>query len=103
MSQYKCLWAFILAILAVGCTKSAPAPAPSAQTAPSADRAKAALQDVVNTGQITSGLDDVQTYLTELKKTDAAKADPLLKEFNALQSRSGEQAKAKAKEILSKL
>lgn len=104
MVRYRCFWVLVMAVLAVGCSSKEAGKGP-AQQAPSANNAKAALQDVVKTGEVGSGLDDVRIYLEELKKTDAAKADPLLKEFNALTGTAGkpDQAKAKAKDLLSKL
>ncbi len=104
MSRYWCLCVLVLVMLAVGCGPPQ-GTTKGAQATPSQDRAKAALQDVVKTGEVGSGLDDVQTYLEGLKKTDAAKADSLSKEFAALQGKSGrpEEAKAKAKELLGKL
>jgi hypothetical protein len=54
---------------------------------------------------VGSGIEEVVTALEELKKTDPAKAEPLLKEVEALMTKAGapEEAKAKAKDILGKL
>jgi len=61
------------------------------------------LQGVAETGEIDSGVMMVREQLEELKQTDAAKAEELLKDLDELESLSGEAAKTKAKEMLEKL
>lgn len=104
MSWHRCYWVLVvLATLALGCSQGS---RPVRMQGPSpAENAKKALQEVVDTGQVGSGLTDVETYLAELKKTDAGKADALLKEFGDLQSSSAkpDEAKAKAKAMIDKL
>lgn len=103
MSWSKCSCVLLLVALAWGCSKTS-APPPT-QAAPSSANAKAALKHVADTGEVGSGLDDVRTYLEDLKKSDAAKADPLLKDLGTLSSKGGNpgEAKAKAKELMEKL
>ncbi len=103
MSWYRFLGVLVLATLVLGCSQGS---RPVRVQGPSpAENAKKALQEVVNTGEVGSGLADVDTYLTDLKKTDAAKADALQKDLTALQASGGkaDQAKAKAKEMMDKL
>jgi hypothetical protein len=105
MSRYWCLCALVLVMLAIGCSSQPGAVSKRVQATPPLDKAKAALQDVVKTGEVGSGLDDVQTYAEELKKTDSAKADSLSKQLATLRGKGGkpEEAKTAAKEILDKL
>lgn len=103
MSWNKCVWACVLATLILGCSRQPPPV--RVQATPAMEKAKATLQDLAKTGEVGSGLDEVRTALEELKKTDPGKADPLLKEVEALMAKPGvsEEAKTKAKEILEKL
>ncbi len=95
-------WAVLAAAVVLGCSKGtrvAPGKSPL-------DDAKAVLEEVAKTGEPTSGLDDVRSYLETLKESDPAKAEPLLKDVNDMmggRAAKKEQVKAKAKEILGKL
>lgn len=99
--------AMLLGVLVcVGCGPKAPPPAPPAP--PPADQAKAALQAVVNSGTVSSDVLALRSYFEELKKTNAAKGEPLLKDYEALvqtgSAQPGSQAvKNKAQEMLGKL
>jgi hypothetical protein len=99
--------AMLLGVLVcVGCGPKAPPPAPPAP--PPADQAKAALQGVVNSGTISSDVLALKSYFEELKKTDAAKGDALLKDYDALvqigSAQPGSQTvKNKAQQMLGKL
>lgn len=61
------------------------------------------LQHVADTGEIDSGLMVVRDKLAEMKATDAAKAEELLKDLDELEKTSGDAAKKKASEMLGKL
>lgn len=66
--------------------------------------AKALLTDVANSGELGSGAANIRQSLEELKKTDAAKADPLLQELDELEKMSDPaKIKAKAKAMADKL
>ena len=64
------------------------------------DQIKMALQNVAETGEIDSGLMVVSDKLEEMKATDAAKAEELLKDLADLEKSSGEAAKKKATEMV---
>ena len=66
----------------VGCGPKAPPPPPPAP-AP-ATLAKNVLQDVANSGVTGSDVLELQSYFEEIKKTDAAKGDALLKDLDTL-------------------
>ena len=71
---------------------------------PAAENAKAMLEGVAETGELGSGAMELRESLEEIKQTDAAKADPLLADLDALESLADPAAiKAKAKEMLDKL
>ncbi len=68
------------------------------------EQVKAGLQDLAKAGEITSGVMIIRQQLEEMKKTDSAKAEGLLKDLTELESLKGSAAnKAQAHEILSKL
>ena len=102
----RLMLAVLLGVLfCLGCGPKAPPPPPAP---PPAAQAKNVLQDVVNSGVIGSDVLALQGYFEEVKKTDAAKGDALLKDLDALlrigAAQSGSQAvKNKAKELLGKL
>src|SRR5688572_21883786 len=75
---------------------------PVQATAPPA--AKAILNDVAASGELGSTAATIRESLTELQKTDPAKADPLLKELDELEKMSEPaKIKAKAKSMADKL
>lgn len=68
------------------------------------DQVKSALENVAESGQIDSGLMIVRDELEAMKATDAAKAEELLSDLDALQALTDPaQAKAKAQEMIDKL
>lgn len=67
------------------------------------DQIKTTLQNVADTGEVDSGLMVVRDGLEEMKATDAAKAEELLKDLDELEQSSGEDAKTKAQAMLGKL
>ena len=70
----------------------------------SQDQVKSALENVVETGEVDSGLMTAREQLEAMQATDAAKAEELLKDLDALESlRDPAQIKAKAKEMVDKL
>ena len=78
--------------------------ATTVEEAPPDSQIQSALQSVAETGVVDSGIMLVRAQLEVLKETDALKADALLKDLDALEaSRSPDQVKAKAKEMLGKL
>lgn len=73
-------------------------------TIPPAQKAKTLLEEVAKTGQLGSGAEEIKMTLEELKKTDAAKADLLLKDMQQLEAaRDPNAAMAKAREMAGKL
>jgi hypothetical protein len=85
----------------LGCSGSTPAP--EANIAPPS-AAKPLLEAVAASGEVGSGIMQIREALDGMKKTDAAKADKLLKELDELQKMgSGEAVKAKAKAMASQL
>lgn len=92
---------FVLSVVAIfGCDSGSTLPV-NDQEAP--DQVKQALQSVADTGEIDSGLMVVQEQLEEMKATDAAKAEELLKDLEELMGLSGDAAKTKATEMIGKL
>ena len=92
----------LVALTLIGC--GGPTETTKKVTPPSAqEQIKMALQNVVDSGEIDSGLMTVRDKLAEMKATDAAKAEELLKDLDELEKTSGEAAKTKATEMLGKL
>lgn len=83
----------VSAIGLVGCGQSVES-VPVTPVAP--PTAKALLTDVANTGELGSIASSIRDALTELQKTDAAKADELIKELDVLETLD-DPAKIKAK------
>ena len=106
MHYARCLtFLSVLALFgAIGCS-SQPAPVRVEQTStPAADKAKAVLQDVANSGELGSGLEELRMALDELKQSDAAKAEALLQDLQKLESSGGgDAAKSQAQQMLDKL
>lgn len=72
--------------------------------APPPPAAKALLTDVANSGELGSGASLIRDSLEQLKTTDPAKAEPLLKELDELEGMSDPaKIKAKAKSMADKL
>jgi len=91
--------AAVLAVVGCGGQKVQPSAAP-----PTAAAAKVVLQDVVQTGQLNSGMMQVREVVQQIKQTDAAKGDALLSELDALEKATDpETIKAKAKSLADKL
>lgn len=90
-------------MLVVGCGPRTPSQ--KVQPPSPKDEIRAALKSVAETGQVDSSLMLAREKLEELKKTDAAKADALLKDLSELEKMGSQpqQAKAKAQEMLNKL
>ena len=94
------IFSLLLVAFLTGCSNE-PAPVTQTQGPPPV---KAALEHIANTGEMGSGMMEVENGLNELKKTDAAKADKLLKEFADLQAaKDPETVKSKAKAMADQL
>lgn len=94
------MFSLMLVAFLLGCSNE---PAPVTQT-PGPPPVKAALEQIANTGEMGSGMMEVEQGLNELKKTDAAKADKLLKEYSELQlAKDPADVKAKAKAMADQL
>lgn len=93
-------------VLVAGCSSQPPPPEPM----PAADHARVTLQQAAQDGQVGSDVLALQGYFEELKATDPAKAESLLKDLDEMikvgttPSGSGSQrVKQKAQEMLEKL
>ncbi len=96
------VWGFGLLLLA-GCGGVANIPE-EAVTPPATTPAKALLTDVAASGELGSGASMIREALEAMKATDAAKAEPMLKELTELESLSDPaKIKAKAKAMAAKL
>jgi PBP1b-binding outer membrane lipoprotein LpoB len=103
----RCLLLLLASTLfLVGCT---PKPPPVVQNPP-ADEARTTLQRAADDGTVDSDVLALKGYFEDLKKTDPAKADPLLQDLEVMiqagtQPSSGgsAQVKQKAQEMLQKL
>lgn len=101
--MFKRLFAVLaLAAILTGCgssNRAVPVKPPAAQ-----EQVKSILQDLAKTGELTSGITVLRQQLEEIKKTDAAKGDALLKDLNELEKgRDAATIKAKAQKMLEKL
>jgi hypothetical protein len=93
-------WAFVVL---VGCGPRAQVTGSAQETAP-AETVKTTLEQLAKTGQVGSEAAIMMQALEEMKATDAAKAEALLKDADQLMSLPGPAAvKAKAKEMLATL
>jgi len=71
---------------------------------PSGVSAKKMLEDIAESGQLSSDVMSIQEELEKLKSTDEAKGQALLDDLTALQALSSpQQIKQKAKEMADKL
>jgi len=102
MKCLACCVVLSVAVLLAGCGKGGGSAGKAPP--PAAGAAKAVLEEVAKTGEITSGFQTVGDYVETLKKTDAAKGEALSKELQALSTTVDTAArKAKAKELADKL
>lgn len=94
----------LLVLTLTGCSGEV-APVQVTPTKPSATEiGKSLLEQVVQTGEIGSGLDEFKAALEEMKQTDAAKAAELLAGVAKLETAgSGPAAQAEAKKLLDQL
>jgi outer membrane murein-binding lipoprotein Lpp len=78
---------------------------PKTVTPPAATESiKAVLNDLAQTGQMSSGVMTLETEIEKLRATDAAKADALKQGYDQLKGLNNPALiQAKAKEMLSKL
>lgn len=92
-----------LALVLSGCGSGTPST--RVEEPPAQDQIRSALEHVANTGVVDSGLMLVREKLEEMKSSDAAKAEALLKDLAQLEKMGNQpaQAKAKAQEMLGKL
>lgn len=98
--RWICIW---VVLLLVGCgatsTKSTRVKEPSP-----AEQVKATLQRYAETGQTDSEIVSLQEQLEAMKKTDEAKANALLSDFETLKSASSPaKVKEQANAMLGKL
>ena len=92
--------AALLMSVALGCN-SGPE---SVDVTPPASPGKAVLEDIANTGEISSGIMELDTVVADVKAKDPAKGEKLAKELDELKSlRDPAQIKAKAKSMADQL
>ncbi len=102
MFHWKYLTPLAFVVL-VGCGPRPQATGSAEETLP-AQTVRTTLEQLAETGQIGSEVWIMMAALEEMKATDAAKAEALLKDADQLMSAPGPDAvKAKAKEMLAKL
>jgi hypothetical protein len=104
MKRLGLLAALLVVALAIGCDQGGGSSAKKGP-APSTDAAKAALNDMVTTGRLGSGMMAVDSYIGSLKASDPAKSEALAKDMNDLRGLGSkpDAFKAKAKEMAGKL
>jgi hypothetical protein len=93
----------VFVFVAAGCGGSdLPAPVSVTPTAP--PTLKQLLVDVVNSGELGSGAEQIRSEIEKLKESDSAKGTDLLADFDKLGKMSDpEQVKAAAKKMADKL
>lgn len=92
--------AVLLFALSIGCNNE-PSPV---TVSPGPPPVKAMLEDLSQTGEMSSGISEIDAALTEMKSTDPAKAEKLLKELDELRSAtSADDIKTKAKAMADQL
>jgi uncharacterized protein YycO len=98
-------FASLLLAVAVVCGCEGPRGKAVKVTPPShVENAKSALKDMVSSGQTGSQIMMVTESVQEIKKTDAAKGDALLKDLDELnKAKTPDEVKAKAKAMIDKL
>jgi hypothetical protein len=91
-------------LLIVGCSDGGSSSG-SKGPAPSAESAKAALNEMAKNGRIGSGMMTVDSYIGSLRKSDASKGEAVSKDFEELKKLGSkpDALKAKAKELADKL
>lgn len=94
---------FALAMLSfVGCGPASVTSEPVTPAPPPA--AKAMLTELASSGELGSGAESIRAALEELKATDAAKGEDLLKDMDQLEKMTDpSKVKAKAKAMADKL
>ena len=93
----------LAAVAMVGCTDGRVV-VPGEAAVPTSSEAKTTLEEIAESGEVSSAAMTVREALEELKETDSAKADGLLSDLDELESMSDPEAiKAKAKEMADKL
>src|SRR5262245_39042133 len=103
MQPSKFLTFALVALSLAGCTGGGDAPVKVTPPA-STDQIKAALNDVVQSGQLGSGGMIIEQEIETIRASDAAKADALKKGYDELKAaKDPASAKAKAQEMISKL
>ena len=95
-----CRWAVLACVLVVaGCGETTKVTPPSP-----AEQAAAELDRIAKTGMVDSAVFLVRESLEEMKKTDASKAEELLKSLDELEKlKDKTKVKALAAEMISKL
>jgi DNA-directed RNA polymerase subunit F len=97
------MWCLACCGLASGCGYST-VEVETESVQPAGASAKKMLENIAQTGELTSEVMSIQEELEKLKSTDEAKATALLGDLNALQAMtSPQQIKQKAKEMADKL
>lgn len=103
MQSSRLLGFVLVALSLAGCGDAGDAPV-NVTPPTSTEQLKAALNDVVQSGQLGSGGMTIEQEIEKIRATDAAKADTLKKGYDELKAAtSPEAAKAKAQEMISKL
>lgn len=104
MHQPK-LFAVVLATLSLAGCGGGAGDTPVNVTPPtSTEQLKAALNDVVQSGELGSGGMTIEEEIEKIRPTDAAKADALKKGYDEMKAATSPAAmKAKAQEMMSKL
>ena len=105
MSMWKrVIAAGLLVVSVVGCGSGGP-PAVSVEPPPATDALKAMLEGAAASGQLGSGMVDVESQIQQLKTSGHAKADELATDFAELQKLDGKGAAfvKKAQEMAGKL
>jgi len=95
----------LVTVAALGCSSSATTSPPAQRVSPTSSNFKAMVDGVANSGEIGSGQDELKKQFDELQKSDAAKAESIKPDFDAMLQADGNPAKVKqlAEQISKKL
>ncbi len=96
-------WLAVLSLVAFNACDNSSSSSSRENTLSPQEEVRSVLEGVANSGQIDSGIIAARNALEKWRTTDAAKAEELLKDLDALERLTGQAAKKKASEMIGNL